>query len=507
MQRDLWFSGHRVELPEMLAGREARAEHQRELLGEADDVCLVCFTVNIPGPVKQCAASLAAFEAGKRAVEDALSGGGGNGGAAADESATDKAENVCFDVVKKEICCHEYGGEGFWLVKAGALDVKKALARVEETHPLGRLFDMDVLRSDGTKVSRGEIGLAPRRCLICGGNAADCAGGRVHSVEELQDEICRRVIAYLRRGAGETDGGQRDRGAAGDGSRVMGLAGYMAYSAMIAEVQTTPKPGLVDRENCGSHTDMDLRSFEKSAHAIYYYFGDCCEAGAKARAEGLTQEELFPRLRAMGLAAERAMIRAANANTHKGLIFSLGIICGAWGYCRATGESRANANDHEDPESRLFETAARIASPAAEETTQQGLRRAGARAEAASGFPTLRAVALPAFRRALAAGLDTETAGLWCLLRVIAETADTNMIKRGGRELAERMRAETASAVRTLDGDLNADRIKETARRLDERFTALGLSPGGCADILAITCFIELLKDITTEGRGDCNGR
>ena len=449
----------------MLAGREARAEHQRELLKAADDVCLVCFTVNMPGPVKQCAASLAAFEAGKRAAALAV--------------------NMRFDAVRKQVCHHEYGAESFRLVKADALEVKKVLAEVEETHPLGRLFDLDVLRSDGTKVSRGEIGLAPRRCIICGGNAADCAGGRVHSVKQLQEEIGRKVLLFLKE--------ERKLQAKGDDTRpVCGLAGYMAYSAMAAEVQTTPKPGLVDRENCGSHTDMDLRSFEKSADAVQYYFGDCYALGAAARENGKTEAQLFAQLRAAGLAAERAMIRAANANTHKGLIFSLGIICGAWGF---------GGSDKEDD---IFASAARIAAPAADEITEQGLLRSGARAEAAAGFPTLRGIALPAYDQAAGKGLDTETSGVWCLLKLIAGTADTNMIKRGGAETAREARARAAAAVSEIEPlfEENADRevlsarIIAAARKLDAEFIAADLSPGGCADLLAITFFMKMLEDL-----------
>ncbi|MBQ7246827.1 MAG: citrate lyase holo-[Lachnospiraceae bacterium] len=465
MYRDLWFSGHQVELPEMLSGRERRVERQERLLAEAarhagEDAehCLVCFTLNIAGPVKVCAASAIAFDAGCGEIGLAL------------ERAFGEGSFVCVGVFR-----NAYGPEGFWSVRRDAREVKRLLTETEEHHPLGRLFDIDVISPDGTKISRTDIGMEARRCLICGRNAADCAGSRRHSVRDLQEETCTMVLDYASDPLSRAD--------------LSDLAGHIAASAMMAEVQTTPKPGLVDRANNGSHRDMDLTAFERSAAALEWYFSECERIGAAAAMDGVLPDEVFPGLRSLGLTAEKDMYAAAGANTHKGLIFSLGIICAAWGM---SGSS--------DPEAVLG-LAGMIAAPAADELTESGLRGAGARAEAAAGFPTLREIAIPAFDEAIDRGLDTETAGVYTLLRCIAGTEDTNMIRRGGRETAARMRERAAQAADVCRDGFGPEQLREAAVRLDDEFIRLNLSPGGSADLLALTYFMVMIRELGTWDR------
>ncbi len=96
------------------------------------------------------------------------------------------------------------------------------------------------------------------------------------------------------------------------------------------EVCTTPKPGLVDRHNNGSHRDMDLFTFLDSTTALLPYWHQAVSIGQETA--GLLPEETFARLREAGLAAERAMFRATGGvNTHKGAVFSLGCVLGAAG--------------------------------------------------------------------------------------------------------------------------------------------------------------------------------
>ena len=104
----------------------------------------------------------------------------------------------------------------------------------------------------------------------------------------------------------------------------------LACQALLYEVATTPKPGLVDRANSGSHRDMDFFTFQASAAALWPYFARCAEIGMDTHS--LPPEETFSRLRTPGKLAEGDMLRAtAGVNTHKGAIFSMGILCGALG--------------------------------------------------------------------------------------------------------------------------------------------------------------------------------
>ena len=167
------FSGIPVELPAMLAAREERATRQAAWL-EKYAVPLLSFTLNIPGPVKTSPDLRRAFEAGLAALEDALG--------AAGLSPTARTEIHA-----------PTGDEGLLAIDSDAETIKEIATRIEEEHPLGRLFDMDVLSADGTKLSRS----VPRRCLLCTEQAQNCARSRRHSIAELTAEIERLLATYL----------------------------------------------------------------------------------------------------------------------------------------------------------------------------------------------------------------------------------------------------------------------------------------------------------------------
>ncbi|HBP8162062.1 TPA: triphosphoribosyl-dephospho-CoA synthase, partial [Salmonella enterica subsp. enterica serovar Typhimurium] len=104
----------------------------------------------------------------------------------------------------------------------------------------------------------------------------------------------------------------------------------LAWRAMLTEVNLSPKPGLVDRLNCGAHKDMALADFHRSAEAIRHWLPRFMEYGASCTR--LPPESVLAGLRPLGMACEAAMFRAtAGVNTHKGSIFSLGLLCAAIG--------------------------------------------------------------------------------------------------------------------------------------------------------------------------------
>ena len=167
------FSGIPVELPAMLAAREERAARQDAWL-EKYAVPLLSFTLNIAGPVKTSPDLRRAFEAGLLALEDALGAAG------------------LSPMARTEIHAPT-GDEALLAIDGDAAAIKEIATRIEEEHPLGRLFDMDVLSADGTKLSRS----VPRRCLLCTEQAQNCARSRRHSIAELTAEIERLLAVYL----------------------------------------------------------------------------------------------------------------------------------------------------------------------------------------------------------------------------------------------------------------------------------------------------------------------
>ena len=445
-----------VTLLEMLEARERRAERQRRLLEEYH-ATLVCFTMNIAGPVKNSPLIRRGFVLGRRLLEEQFRVAG-------------------IRVLHSGESSENTGNEAVFVVDQEPLAVKALSVEIEDHTTAGRLFDMDVLCPDGRKVDRQELGLPGRRCLICGGPAQACARSRTHTVAQLQEKTGSLLAEAIR---------EADRG----------CAARLACQALLYEVATTPKPGLVDRNNSGSHRDMDFFTFQASAAALWPYFARCAEIGMDTRREA--PEETFARLRFPGKLAEGEMLRATGGvNTHKGAIFSMGILCGALG--------RLEREQWGNPGAVMAECAAMtrgivsrdyagLTSRTAKTAGQQLYLRygiTGVRGQAEEGFPAVIHVGLPKLEAALAAGRTVNQAGCAALLAMLADTADTNMIRRGGYALAK----QTAEAAAQLL-EKEPFPAEETLEKLDAAFIRDNLSPGGTADLLAMVYMLHFLKE------------
>lgn len=447
---------HPITLPEMLDARERRAHRQQLLLAQYS-MPMICFTMNIAGPVKNSPLIRKGFESGKRTLTERL----------------DSLHILC---THYEEINEATGNEACWLIDADPLLIKKATCAIEDGSEIGRLFDMDVLRPDGSKIDRAELGLSPRLCLVCGGPARECARSRAHTVEQLQA----RTREILTQALEEEDSV---------------LAARLASQALLYEVCTTPKPGLVDREGNGSHKDMDIFTFMNSASALWPYFQACTCIGR--RTANLSPKETFRQLRSRGQRAEADMLSATKGvNTHKGAIFSLGILCAALG--------RLPRKQWKLSDTILKECAAMTAGLIASDfagltrenaiTTGQKLylehRITGVRGQMEAGLPAVRDVGLPVLKEGLARGLDLNRAGCGALLALITAAVDTNLIARSSLATQQ----ETVSQLKEL---LLHDPYPDlpTLRRLDTQFVEKNLSPGGSADLLAVCYLLYFLED------------
>ncbi|MDO4582106.1 MAG: citrate lyase holo-[acyl-carrier protein] synthase [Bacillota bacterium] len=446
-----------VTAAEMMAARELRAARQRQLQQRYPG-CAVSLTLNVPGEIKLAPDYRYAFDEGCAAIERQLRRRHFSCGAA------EYYEENC-------------GYHALWPVAGEALQLKQALLTVEDEHPLGRLFDIDVLTEQGRPVSRTESGHAPRLCLLCERPAHLCVRARTHSLPQLLARITQLIGAY-----------RREQQAA----RVMAAAGR----ALFYELAVTPKPGLVDRADSGAHTDMDFFTFIDSGGTLLPWFTRMFYRGYdEAR---LTPEQCFARLRYLGMEAEDAMLAATGGvNTHKGLLFSLGLLCAAAGRLLATDGDGADSN-------ALLDTAAAMAAAPLqrelaaldESTARSGGERlyvqagGGARAEAASGFATVRRYGLPALQKRLDEGRSLNDAGALTLLDLLAHSGDSNIFARGGRQAQQRITAQAAELARREPPPALAELTE-----LNRQFIAERLSPGGSADLLAITFFVHFMQD------------
>lgn len=426
-----------VSVQDMLAARDERAMRQQRLLTD-HSAPLISFTMNIAGAIKHTPEIERAFREGVMLVNRHL-------------------ERMRIQTLEYKETVAFTGCEALWAVQADAAELKKRMRLIEETHALGRLFDLDVIAADGAHLSRS----SERECLLCGKPVRACARSRAHTAEELFAKAQQMIQEHF-----HTCFAQR--------------IGEAAQKALLYEAMTTPKPGLVDCENSGSHRDMDLFSFAASACALRPYFEDCVLLGIRhANAE---------QLQYAGAQAEDAMFAAAKANAHKGAIFALGILCHAIGWY---GESAKWA----DVLWKAAETGAFYLAqmPAAAQAQTGGERQyhqyglTGARGEAASGFLTVTQTSLPALEEALGSGSTLEDACLHALLRLMAQVQDSNIIRRAGMQGQQWVTEESRKLLQT--GYSRTD-----LQALNEVFVQKNISPGGSADLLAVTLFLYFLK-------------
>lgn len=277
------------------------------------------------------------------------------------------------------------------------------------------------------------------------------------------------------------------------------LIALLVSKSLIDEVCTTPKPGLVDRANSGSHDDMDLALFRRSAAALEPYWAEFTSAGQDTAY--LLPEEAFAVLQRIGVNAEKAMLEATcGINTHKGAIFALGALCGAAG--RLWQHRAVPSADN------LMETAGELSKSFAVQhwrevsVRSEAPRTAGERfylqygvtgicGEVSQGFPSVKEGALPIYREALRQDVSPNNAGVAALLWLIAQGKDTNMISRGGWQLAQ-----SAAAQARILFQEGLSKMITNAERLDQAFIQHHLSPGGCADLLAVTYFLHRIEEL-----------
>ncbi len=275
------------------------------------------------------------------------------------------------------------------------------------------------------------------------------------------------------------------------------LVGNLAYHAMMLEVHLTPKPGLVDCVSTGAHSDMNIDTFVESANSLRPYMLKFVKSGYD---QYLTSpENLLPNLRKIGIEAERAMFTAtAGVNTHKGMIFTLGLICGAVGWLYKK-ESTFTSNRIQ---SVIKECCAQLVTDELEHSNkipvtagEQIYRRyglAGIRGEAAKGYPMIFDCALPTYELAIDKGLSEEQAMFKTLLTIMSCNEDSNLVHRGGLEGLEYVKSYSNSLLTSCE--VYDDDFEQRMQDYDKQLVERNLSPGGSADLLAATWLIAQLN-------------
>ena len=405
---------------ELLDEREVRANLQKQLT-EDFPYPLAVIKANLPGTDKRCLISAVAVCEGY------------------------------FELKKQKIIHAQtsYTTEGliFYLsMDADACELKRVCVDIEQSHPLGRLMDIDVITEKG-QISRGDMGLSPRKCFLCDEDAHLCVRNQSHRPEDIERYILSRFRTYLM----SVDPRTRWQ--------------RLLFTALIGELIKPRGYGCVTMSDNGSHLDMDAMLFIESANTISHPM-----SGAYAYPDD------FQKLRDIGKIAEQAMFETTgNINTHKGAIFLMLLVM--------AGLQR------EDPVTHIAALCENILADFDNAPSSHGMSLyhkygiTGIRGLAKEGFRELFKIYYPYY---LKHSLD-ET-----FLRIIGENPDTTLMHRGGMSLYNECREKVRSIAS------QQDRLAFDAWMKSQR-----LSPGGSADMLSALILMDCFMWIKEENEDE----
>lgn len=380
---------------------------------------------------------------------------------------------------------------GEWLVylipeaNMDAQELKDLTEAFEESHPYGRLIDLDVLDSKAQVISSGKA----KKCFLCDESATSCRKAGKHTIDEVRNDMFQNMKAYNELCYNDN---------------LVDTVSKYALKAMMYEVALSPKPGLVCHSSQGCHSDMDYRTFMDSMVDISPYFRDVANLAIEHKGNDLSG--VLPMIREVGLKMEASMYKSTfGVNTHKGAIFLLAI--SVFASIRVIKKKKVfKASLFSSMIQQITRGMIQQELCSLKESSslthgeicfmKYGLQGAGARGEAEQGFPTVMHHALPFMKEHFSAEFDklsyNELADqlIPLLLKIIVNNNDTNVLFRHDKVVQEELKKKANEA---LEEYMNSNR--DPYLRLVEWCNQMKISPGGSADLLAVSLFIQFLSD------------
>jgi len=270
--------------------------------------------------------------------------------------------------------------------------------------------------------------------------------------------------------------------------------------ALLDEVTLTPKPGLVDLRSRGAHTDLNWALMCHSACALQPVFAAMAQAGWESNDDD-DDDGLRQRIGAIGRDGEALMLAATDGvNTHRGAIWALGLLVTAAAQLSARGASlvpravaaRAGALARLQDRSAPGETGNKG------ELACRQYQVGGARGQARAGFPLVTGAGLRQLRASRSRGDNETTARLNALLAIISQLDDTCVLSRGGETALLELQAGAAQVLAA--GGAATAAGSQALLALEACALARGVSPGGAADLLAATLFLDRLTEGEAHG-------
>ncbi len=361
-----------------------------------------------------------------------------------------------------------------------AIQIKNICETFESSHPLGRLLDVDVVDEKGEPVSSGKAKL----CFFCNNAPAIyCMRKQAHDYADMRMKIELEISKYQE---------------AKKQKSICKQLAILATQALLHEVALAPKPGLVDRFDEGSHTDMDFSTFLNSTAALSISFERIANFAYTFCGDDIKQA--LPQLRLMGLEIEADMfVETHGVNTHKGAIFLLGFSIFVSAYLLSnkafTNEKFISVIQEMNGNLVARELGKKLyqgKETHGEECYRRfGEKGQGIRGEIQAGMPCVFQKALPVLHEEF----DSEiiltdkilNRGLThALLAIISENDDSNILYRKGENALEELKNRAVDCL-THFGKKEFDSIYES---LIEFCKEKRISPGGSADLLAVSYFM-----------------
>lgn len=274
------------------------------------------------------------------------------------------------------------------------------------------------------------------------------------------------------------------------------IIGHLASMALQAELDTTPKPGLVDRNDNGAHRDMDHALMQRSIQALHPYFVRLAQLGFTDK------QPCHDEIVHIGIEAEREMFKATGGvNTHKGALFSIGLAAVALGgeaFCRITQAEGCGTMAYNDVNSKQIQSLSNsIASLARLFPDTNGTHGSKAKANnilkgaldnAREGYTQLFKAWLPFYIDRIAEG--DNYALQKTLLRIMCDLDDTNIVYRTSMETMQEVKTE---ARQMLDTSRNIVNFEAALQAMNTDYIHRNISPGGSADMLSLVVFLSCI--------------
>lgn len=360
-------------------------------------------------------------------------------------------------------------------------ELKLITEQFEAQHLAGRFIDVDLVDDNCQPVSSGKA----KACFICKDVPAICCmRNKAHSMDELRSFASKKISEFLFL--------QKKH------SVVRKLSAF-ALKGLLQELSLSPKPGLVDRYGSGSHRDMDFATFLNSSAVLSVYFSDLANYAFEFSDENLMN--CLPKLRQIGLLMERDMFsETKGVNTHKGVVFLMSFCVFACAYLIAKSNfSVSNVVailkllNNNVVEKELAGLSLSENKTHGEICFQKyGLSGAGIRGQIQEGLPLVFNKALPVLKKGFSELSVSKDKNLNIVLRkallsIMAENPDSNILFRKGQEVLEQL---MNLANKAFVSDSSDD-----YKNLIDFCKDNHVSPGGSADLLAVSMFMHYVCD------------